>query len=136
MDKESIILLQKIDSNCNDCSFMQRDFEKYKHSQDLHLKWQTDHFNGSKDRMFKKAEEWKDKSQKSKEAGDEKRAQDEMRKYEQVLREASKMQFKHDKSTTLIIFGKCLKFDKDVSFVPNVCQLDTQECFKHRRDEN
>lgn len=30
MDKESIILLQQIDCNCNDCKHMQRDIEKYK----------------------------------------------------------------------------------------------------------
>ena len=29
MDKESIIELQKIDCNCNDCKFLERDFEKY-----------------------------------------------------------------------------------------------------------
>ncbi len=28
MDKESRYLLQLIDCNCNDCKFMQRDFEK------------------------------------------------------------------------------------------------------------
>ena len=31
-------------------------------------------------------------------------------------------------------FGNCQKFDKPVSFIPNTCQLDTQGCFKHRRD--
>lgn len=30
MDKESIIELQKIDCNCNDCKFMVRDIEKFK----------------------------------------------------------------------------------------------------------
>lgn len=30
MDKESIYELQKIDCNCNDCKFLQRDFVKYK----------------------------------------------------------------------------------------------------------
>lgn len=30
MDKESIIELQKLDCNCNDCKYMARDFEKYK----------------------------------------------------------------------------------------------------------
>ncbi len=30
MDKESVIELQKIDCNCNDCIHLKRDFEKYK----------------------------------------------------------------------------------------------------------
>ncbi len=34
MDKESRILLQKIDCNCNDCKFMVRDFAKL----DVHKK--------------------------------------------------------------------------------------------------
>lgn len=30
-------------------------------------------------------------------------------------------------------FGHCLKFNKAVTFSPNTCQLETQECFEHRR---
>lgn len=33
-----------------------------------------------------------------------------------------------------LAFGNCAKFDKDVSFIPETCQLNTQECFNHRRD--
>ena len=33
-----------------------------------------------------------------------------------------------------LAFGKCSKLNKDVSFIPNMCQLDTQDCFKHRRE--
>lgn len=36
MDKESIYELQKIDSNCNDCVFMERDFEKRKKFDNLY----------------------------------------------------------------------------------------------------
>lgn len=32
-----------------------------------------------------------------------------------------------------INYGNCQKFGKAVSFIPNTCQLDTQECFEHRR---
>lgn len=31
-------------------------------------------------------------------------------------------------------FGYCEKFNKDVVFSPNTIQLDTQDCFKHRKD--
>lgn len=31
-------------------------------------------------------------------------------------------------------FGHCHKFDKAVSFIPVTCQLETQQCFKHRKD--
>lgn len=32
-----------------------------------------------------------------------------------------------------INYGNCTKLNKQVSFIPNTCQLDTQECFEHRR---
>ena len=31
-------------------------------------------------------------------------------------------------------FGDCIKFQKQVSFIPNTCQLETQNCFEHRRE--
>ena len=119
MDKDSLILFQKIDCNCNDCKFMNREFDKYKKSQELHHKWQLDHFNGAKKRVIAKANEWKEK--------------DEIQKYENLMNEANKMNFIFDKSTTIINYGNCTKLNKEVNFVPNVCQLDTQDCFEHRR---
>lgn len=32
-------------------------------------------------------------------------------------------------------YGDCTKFNKPVSFIPNTCQLETQYCFKHRKDD-
>jgi len=29
-------------------------------------------------------------------------------------------------------FGVCSRFNKNVSFVPSICQIETQECFIHR----
>jgi hypothetical protein len=31
-------------------------------------------------------------------------------------------------------FGNCSKLNKEVTFSPGTLQLDTQDCFKHRRD--
>ena len=36
-------------------------------------------------------------------------------------------------ATSKLQFGNCDKLNKAVSFIPNVCQLDTQECFENRR---
>jgi hypothetical protein len=30
-------------------------------------------------------------------------------------------------------FGTCTKFNKSVTFIPNTCQLETQQCFQHRK---
>jgi len=77
MDRESIIELQKIDCNCNDCKFMVRDFEKRKKYDHL--------YEGAKNASYR------------------------------------------------INYGNCTKLNKEVSFIPNHCQLHTQECFEHRR---
>lgn len=42
--------------------------------------------------------------------------------------------FQFDKSQVIINYGTCTKFNKSVSFIPNTCQLHTQECFVHRKD--
>jgi hypothetical protein len=124
MDKESRYELQKIDCNCNDCFFMQRDMDKFKESQAKHKKWQEDHFNGQKQRVIDKANDWLEK--------------DEPEKHSYLMREAKKMRFVFDKSTASINFGNCTKFPKfgpqPVSFTPNHVQLDTQDCFEHRID--
>jgi hypothetical protein len=39
-----------------------------------------------------------------------------------------------EKASHRINYGKCSKFNKPVSFIPNVLQLETQQCFKHRRE--
>ena len=57
MDKESIIELQKIDCNCNDCKFMERDLERFNKSLDDHHRWQLNYFNTIRNNLYKKAEE-------------------------------------------------------------------------------
>lgn len=32
-----------------------------------------------------------------------------------------------------INYGNCTKLNKPVSFIPNYCQIETQNCFVHRR---
>ncbi|NQY43088.1 MAG: hypothetical protein HRT87_07095 [Legionellales bacterium] len=31
-------------------------------------------------------------------------------------------------------FGNCEKLNKEVVFSPNTCQIETQKCFKHRKE--
>ncbi len=121
MNKESIIELQKIDCNCNDCVFMVRDMEKFKESLDRHHKWQWDYFNVLKDNLIKKAKWWKEQK-------------NDLDKCNNLLAEAAKMKFQFDKGEVSINYGRCSKLNKDVSFIPNVLQIETQECFKHRKD--
>jgi len=115
-----MIELQKIDCNCNDCIFMVRDMEKFKLSLKTHEKWQLDYFNVTKANLKKRAEERKLKG--------------ETEKANNILKEISKMRFQFDKSTCSINYGNCTKLNKSVSFIPNILQIETQHCFKHRRE--
>lgn len=90
--------LQNLDCNCNNCVFMERDFETYKKWSDFHKDLQLKEFNSKKDLG--------------------------------LIRKTAQFQF--DKSN-LIQYGKCTKLKKQVSFIPNILQLETQECFKNRK---
>lgn len=83
MTKQSLIELQKIDCNCNDCIFMKRDFERYKSFDFL---------------------------------------------YTNEIGQVTNPSYR-------INYGNCDKLQKPVSFIPNNFQIETQQCFKHRRDE-
>ena len=50
--------------------------------------------------------------------------------YHDALQTAWDMQLSFEKNK--INYGRCAKFDKPVRFLPDTCQLDTQECFQHR----
>ena len=45
----------------------------------------------------------------------------------------NKKQFIFDKSTCTIHYGFCDKNKKDITFIPNLFQYNTQSCFIHRK---
>lgn len=119
MTKESTIELQKIDCNCNDCKHMKRDFDKFNEALEMHQTWQFSAFELRKKKLIEKSEEWA--------------AKDEYEIAKSLYEEAEGMRFVFDKSGSIINYGHCLKFNKPVSFIPNTCQIETQDCFEHRR---
>ncbi len=119
MDKTSTIELQKIDCNCNDCTFMNRDLERFKKSLDDHHRWQLDYFNAVRNNLYQKAESWISLGFPE--------------KSEPLKIEADRMKFQFNRKEASINYGDCVIFIEKVSFIPNVLQLDTQECFIHRR---
>ncbi len=119
MDTESIYQRQLIDCNCNDCVFMTRDVARFKASQQTHLEWQQKEYEQRKKKLIQSALEFRRKN--------------ELEKYNDILVQVDKMKFQFDKSEASIQFGQCDKFIKQVSFIPNHCQIETQQCFKHRK---
>jgi hypothetical protein len=118
--QERAYALQRIDCNCNDCGFMKRDLGRFKKWREWDLAYQEDQFTALRERMVEKAFKWK--------------ANGEHEKYEQVMEEVRKMKFQYSSSPAEINYGHCMKFDKEVSFIPGVCQIETQKCFVHRKD--
>lgn len=117
MIKESILELQKIDCNCNDCAFMVRDLDKYQCVLDHDKKYQLIFFRSKKARAIVRARNHKDPIKRS-----------------LALADAIALKHTYFPQRIPIGYGACTKFGKQVDFMPNVLQLDTQKCFKHRKD--
>lgn len=120
MTKESRYELQKIDCNCNDCGFLKRDVQKYEQfllkDKELDL-WL---FENKKTRAIEKAKKKIQQGQKE--------------KGEIALAAALAMKYAYQAYPIPQLYGHCNKFHKEVTFSPNICQLETQECFVHRKD--
>lgn len=109
------IELQNIDCNCNNCIFMVRDFDKFNY-------WES----------YNRQLQLKDFERKKQKAIDDANNHPDIKAKEGALRKANKMTFQFDKEGQ-ISYGNCSKFNKPVSFIPEVCQIETQECFENRR---
>lgn len=118
-ERESAYLLQKIDCNCSDCTFMVRNQDRFNQSLAWHEAMSLTDFERQKEKAISDAE-----------------ALPFGKEREGMLRVAHKMKFQFDKKSVMIHYGYCTKFKKDVSFIPNVCQIETQKCFTHRKDIN
>lgn len=114
MTRESIIELQKIDCNCNDCKFMQRDMMTYKYWQEWWKRSDLEDFDRRKTKAIHSALRMHDPAQMKAE----------------IIRILDQ-EVQHEKMRTN--FGNCTKMVKPVSFIPGVCQIETQECFEHRK---
>jgi hypothetical protein len=101
--------LQKLDCNCNNCKFMVRDIEKFKKWKDWRRKIQLEDFERRKAHAIKIAIT------------------------PQELNKALKMTFQFD-GGGLLNYGNCVRFKKEVSFLPNTFSFETQKCFTHRND--
>ena len=112
--------LEDVDCNCNNCKHLERDLVKFNAWKDKHISWQLWSFENWKERTNKQIDEHYQKQEFN--AGFE---------LEQVL---AKAKFLFDGSPAKLSYGKCNKFQKEVSFLPGAFQLDTQECFENRRN--
>ncbi len=120
MDKESIYELQKIDCNCNDCAFLVRDIDKFKANAVIDNENQLFLFENRKAKMIERA---KIQMNFNKEKG------------EKQLQAAHDLKYQYQGQQCPILYGICSKLHKAITFIANICQLDTQTCFVHRKDQ-
>jgi len=133
MNTNSTYLLQKLDANCSDCKFMDRDIVETKLWKGY---WEhIAYMDFIRDRMksFKVAGELIHGSPVRPSV-----TPDTIRQGQHYIKKARKVQFQFD-SSGLISYGICLnrkaKWGQPVTFISGTMQLETQECFKHRKDE-
>ena len=124
--KPTSIELQKVDCNCNDCTFLTRNVEKYRQKEAAEKEFQKNEHDKYYEKEVEKAQ---NAIASAKTPADRRSCEGLLRKVEKL---AAKFIFKRE---ALIAYGNCTKFNnKEVTFIPNLCQLDTQQCFKHRKD--
>ena len=120
--KESKYEEQKINCNCNDCIYLERDFialEESKKRNRSYYAWSYKYRRCNKLKRAKKALEGTETNQK---------------RHDALLEERSNLSLDTSFRSGLS-FGKCRKLEKDITFIPNLLQIETQGCFKHRLDE-
>lgn len=120
---EAKVDLQRLDANCNDCFHLTRDFEARRQA------IQNDRDHTAFKIRFQRRKLLKE-ARKKLNNGDRK-------KYRSLLKERTrghKVNIVPNHKGTLF-YGYCNKFDKQVSFIPNVFELVNQECFIHRKDK-
>lgn len=109
---------------------MIRNFSKLKESKEKRDKWQFSTFEAAKDSILRDATAYDKQSKDSEDADNKEKFKAKANNLRKIV---SKMKYQFNNDSKLA-FGDCDKLDKPVTFLPDILQLDTQECFKHRRD--
>jgi hypothetical protein len=132
MTKEFIYQLQRIDCNCNDCTFLFRWLEKQNIVLANDKVQQQDSFDLVKERKIQRAITNIENIEKNRSLIRD--AEFKIKEKVKHLKfiEAAKHGYQGQK--TPIQYGICCKFQKTVTFIPNTCQTETQKCFIHRKD--
>jgi len=101
---------------------MVRDLEKYQKWEDWHRALALSDFTRRKNKEVKDAYDYLKIAV----------TDQEVRTAKGMIRVAEKMTFQFEKKG-LSQYGRCSKFNKEVSFIPMHCQIETQDCFVHRK---
>ena len=131
--------LNEIDTNCNNCVFMERDMDKYKESVLLQRKNQDDYVANKRKNMIAKATAWEQASNRIVNSNP-KLCEELYNKAQNIRLEASKINPNYKKPK--LSYGTCIwksiklskwyLWRKKVSFIPQVCMPENNKCWKSR----
>lgn len=122
-----------INCNCNDCIYMVRSFNKRQEHINLHYREQKKSFDTKRAKLLKKIDENLLKVERGTMS-----KKDCKRKNKATMNMVNSMEFVFDGGKTSLHYGRCILNGtskdeiKEVSFIPNILQLHTQDCFKSR----
>lgn len=132
LKKEGICALQRIDCNCNDCGFLERLQNKLNEAVANDKLYQEEFFNITIERKINKT--LNDIENLEKHRSLIRNADDKIKGKQNYLSLLKKKKFGYQGQKTQSQYGRCLNFDKEITFFPNTCQIETQKCFIHRKD--
>lgn len=134
MDKQSAYELQKIDCNCNDCGFLIRNLDKKNNLIIEDKILQEEMFWLTKNRKIERIQGYIDNLKKY--INLIKGADRKIERKTIALDQVKQSSHSYQGDRIPILYGTCTKYGKEISFQPNICQLDTQQCFVHRKDHH
>lgn len=133
MTKESIYEYQLIDCNCNDCKHLCRSFDIQNNTLDANKKLQEEMFYMAKEMTILSIR--KDIANLVKNRLLVNRADEKISGKRERLAAIQKETFHFQGDRTPIQYGTCSKFSKEITFIPVTCQIETQDCFEHRKKQ-
>lgn len=131
MDKQSIYELQKIDCNCNDCKHLFRLLDKQNNVLEKDKISDKEMFYSAIENKSNRIKENINSLIKNKEFIED--VGRKIYKLENKLSVLSKEKYGYQGKKAPIQYGVCCRFNKEIKFIANVCQLETQNCFEHRK---
>lgn len=132
MNKDGVIELQRIDCNCNDCVFLTRLLDKLNAVVFEDRTTQEYIFTLTKQRKISKATN--DINNIDKHRLLIKNADQKIAAKKEFIKIIGASVFGYQGQRNQIQYGECSKLKKEIQFIPNILQLETQNCFQHRKD--
>lgn len=126
MTKESTYSRQCLDCNCNDCTFFIRDFQKLNYIKQKSYEYEINSLEVKRQKLLESALFHNKR-------GNSNAASKLFKERFKISDQIKKLQINqcHNDSK---LYGLCVLKQEEITTIPNILLLDTQDCFIHRND--